>query len=77
MPTKIDPDNPATVPEKYRNRIREAARRIQPGDPNMVMQMLVDLIALAQNDGCVAAGWAFDHITKADPDYRYGQDAGL
>jgi len=33
----------------------------------VVIQMLVDLYALARNDGCVAAGWAYEFIIATTP----------
>lgn len=67
MADRIDPDAPHTVPVKFRARINAAAARLAgtiEGDDagDGVRQMLCDLLALAVNDGCVAAGWAFEVI---------------
>jgi len=71
---KIDPENPSAVPERYRPCMIQAAKARaaiavnQPGEGHTteegVLQMLTDLLALARNDGCVAAGWAFEQLVK-------------
>lgn len=63
---KIDPENPSTVPEKYRARMLATADRMSNQDHDGVLQMLTDLLALAHNDGCVAAAWAFEQLTSPE-----------
>ncbi len=39
--------------------------RIDRNQPcNGIIQMLTDLLALAKNDGCIAAGWAYMQLTN-------------
>jgi hypothetical protein len=55
--TRIDPDNPSTVPADWRPSMIKFAEA-----DSTALQMLTDLLALAQNDGCIAAGWALQKL---------------
>lgn len=67
---RINPENPSTVPEKYRDRMQALAYRMYPPEHDDmragVLQMLTDLLALSLNDGCIAAAWAFEQLAPID-----------
>lgn len=66
--TRIDPNDPSTVPLAHRQEMVDAAVRMSRIDrnqrPKETLQMLTDLLALARNDGCIAAGWAYMQLTN-------------
>lgn len=63
---RINPDDWSTVPAADRATVSTTAVRLADHALSLTdnMQMLIDLLALAKNDGCVAAGWAYELITK-------------